>query len=321
MLSTREHLFPTDFPPLTRAPLQTLQVNLGYRCNQQCLHCHVNAGPKRTETMSDDTARQVIDFLRRSGVGVLDITGGAPEMNACFRGLVIQARELGVHVIDRCNLTILQEPGYEDLAEFLADNDVEIVASLPCYLEENVDKQRGKGVFQSSIIGLQRLYALGYGNENSARVLNLVFNPQGPVLPPPQAALETDYRRMLGERYGIQFNHLFTITNMPILRFGSTLLSNGEFEPYLELLKQSHLDENLARVMCRSLISIDYLGYVFDCDFNQMLDMPVVDPDQHRLHISSLSTDQLSETPIQVGEHCYGCTAGQGSSCGGAFDG
>ena len=224
------------FPPLRRGPLDTLQVNVGYRCNQSCVHCHVNAGPNRTEEMTGEVADVVLAFLERRRVSTLDITGGAPELNAQFRRLVSAARDMGVRVMDRCNLTILEVPGQEDLAAFLAAQQVEIVASMPCYLEDNVDRQRGKGVFDASIRGLRRLNALGYGRDGSGLVLNLVYNPQGPSLPPAQGELEADYKRVLGERHGIVFNRLYTFANMPIQRFGAILIAKGEFERYLDLL-------------------------------------------------------------------------------------
>ena len=318
MLDTRDKLLPSDFPALRREQTLTLRVNLGYRCNQQCLHCHVAAGPNRTENMDAGTVDEVIEVLRGKAFTTLDLTGGAPEMNPHFRRLVRTARQLGVHVIDRCNLTILSEPGQQDLAHFLADQQVEIVASLPCYLEENVDRQRGKGVFDRSIAALQQLNALGYAREASGLVINLVYNPQGPSLPPAQAALESDYRRMLGERFGIRFSRLLALANLPIQRFGSTLLSRGEFDDYLRLLRDAHQDANLANVMCRSLVSVDWRGYLYDCDFNQMLDFAMHDGER-ALHLRDLATLTLQGMPIRVAEHCYGCTAGQGSSCGGAL--
>ena len=307
------------FPLLRRGELHTLQVNLGYRCNQSCTHCHVNAGPNRSEEMGGDVIDQVLAFVERRRVATLDITGGAPELNRNFRRLVAAARRLGVHVIDRCNLTILEVPGQEDLAEFLAANEVEVVASLPCYLLENVDRQRGKGVFESSIRGLKRLNALGYGRPDSQLTLNLVYNPEGPSLPPPQAALEADYRRELGERYGIVFNRLYTLANMPIQRFGAILLAKGEFERYLEMLRAAHVDANLEGVMCRGLISVDWRGYVYDCDFNQMLDLPLRHGQKGRVRLADLMEEDINDNPIAVAGHCYGCTAGQGSSCGGAL--
>jgi radical SAM/Cys-rich protein len=320
MRATLSLLAVTDFPPIHRIrPADTLQVNLGYTCNQSCVHCHVNAGPTRTEQMTRETVDQVIAVLRTGRMKTLDLTGGAPEMNRHFRYLVEQARALDVAVIDRCNLTILEEPGYETLAQFLADHQVQIVASLPCYLEDNVDKQRGKGVFETSIRVLQKLNALGYGDAAGGLQLHLVFNPQGPVLPPSQQALKADYDRFLGERFGIRFNQLFTITNMPIQRFGSTLVSKGKFGEYMHLLRSSHQDANLDQVMCRSLISVDWNGYLYDCDFNQMLGLPLRQAGKGRMHLSHLLDTQLDGNPIMIADHCWGCTAGAGSSCGGAL--
>jgi len=309
------------FPPLARRRLEILQVNMGYRCNQSCVHCHVNAGPRRTEMMSRDTIADVLAFLGVSAIRRLDLTGGAPELNPGFRELVRRARELGVQVTDRCNLTILEEPGQEDLAQFLAAQRVEVIASLPCYLEENVDRQRGKGVFETSLRAIRRLNALGYGVPGTGLDLNLVYNPQGPSLPPPQAGLEADYRRSLGERFGIVFTRLYTLANMPIQRFGSTLVSKGKFNEYMALLRAAHRDENLDAVMCRTLISVDWQGYVYDCDFNQMLDLPLTVGGRARTHLSGLIGRELEGNPVAVRDHCYGCTAGQGSSCGGALDG
>lgn len=320
MRATLPLLAVTDFPAIRRSrPADTLQVNLGYTCNQSCVHCHVNAGPTRTEQMTRETVDQVIAVLRTGRIKTLDLTGGAPEMNQHFRYLVEQARALDVTVIDRCNLTILEEPGYETLAQFLADQQVQVVASLPCYLEDNVDKQRGKGVFQTSIRVLQQLNALGYGDAAGKLQLHLVFNPQGPVLPPSQHALKADYDRFLGERFGIRFNQLFTITNMPIQRFGSTLASKGTFGDYMQLLRSSHQDANLDQVMCRSLISVDWRGYLYDCDFNQMLGLPLPQQGKGRMHLSHLLETQLEGNSIVVADHCWGCTAGAGSSCGGAL--
>jgi radical SAM/Cys-rich protein len=309
------------FPALRRRRLETLQVNLGYKCNQSCLHCHVNAGPSRTELMSLETVADVLAFLGISALKNLDLTGGAPELNPHFRYLVERARELGVHVIDRCNLTILSEPGEEDLGRFLAAQRVEVTASLPCYTEELVDRQRGKGVYHRSIDGLKQLNALGYGAPGSGLVLNLVYNPQGPALPPPQETLEADYKRILGEAHGIVFNQLYTLANMPIQRFGSTLVSKGQFNQYMALLRESHRDENLDGVMCRTLLSVDWQGYVYDCDFNQMLGLPLALSGKKKAQLSDLIGRDLSGNPIAVRDHCYGCTAGQGSSCGGALNG
>ena len=321
MHATLPLLATTDFPPIRRGRLTTVQVNLGYRCNQSCLHCHVNAGPNRTEAMDAATIDLVLDCLRASGARTLDLTGGAPELHPHFRRLVIAARALGVNVIDRCNLTILSEPGQEALADFLAAQHVEITASLPCYTEELVDRQRGDGVYARSIDGLRRLNALGYGDGASGLVLNLVYNPQGPVLPPPQAALEADYKRVLGETFGIRFDRLLTLANMPIQRFGSTLVSKGQFDGYMRLLKDSHRDGNLDGVMCRSLVSIDWRGHVHDCDFNQMLGLPLSLPGKPVAKLADLIGRDLDGLPIAVADHCFGCTAGQGSSCGGALAG
>jgi radical SAM/Cys-rich protein len=309
-----------SFPAIRRGALQTLQVNVGYRCNQSCVHCHVNAGPSRTEEMDGGTVDTVLKFIADSRVSTLDITGGAPELNPHFRRLVTSARGLGVKVMDRCNLTILEQPGQEDLAEFLAAEQVEVVASMPCYLPDNVEAQRGKGVFAASIRGLRRLNGVGYGRDASGLMLNLVYNPQGPVLPPPQEALEADYRRVLRDAHGVAFNRLYTLANMPIQRFGAVLLAKGQFDRYLALLQDAHLDANLDGVMCRSLISVDYRGYVFDCDFNQMLDLPLRREGRERMHLADLLGRDLAGDPIAVAGHCFGCTAGQGSSCGGALN-
>lgn len=318
MRDTLPQLEAIPFPALTRGRLDTLQVNVGYRCNQSCVHCHVNAGPNRTEAMSGDIADLVLTVLARRSVPTLDITGGAPELNPHFRRLVRGARALGAKVMDRCNLTILSEPGQEDLASFLAAERVEIVASMPCYLADNVERQRGKGVFERSIDGLKRLNALGYGRDPGLP-LNLVYNPQGPSLPPAQQMLEADYRRILGGQYGIVFNHLFVLANMPIQRFGAILLSKGELEGYLHLLQDAHLDANLDGVMCRNLVSVDWRGFLYDCDFNQMLDLPLAHGAKARVHLSDLLKSDIDGHPIRVAGHCYGCTAGQGSSCGGAL--
>jgi radical SAM/Cys-rich protein len=318
MRDTRPLLVQVPFPAIRRDKLDTLQVNVGYRCNQSCFHCHVNAGPTRTEEMSAAVADLVLDFIARRRIGTLDITGGAPELNANFRRLVTAARQLGTKVMDRCNLTILQQPGQEDLAEFLSEQQVEVVASMPCYLQDNVERQRGKGVFDGSIRGLKKLNALGFGRD-PALVLNLVYNPQGPSLPPPQVALEADYKRVLGGRYGIVFNKLFVLANMPIQRFGTMLINKGEFDGYLQLLQDAHLDANLDGVMCRNLISVDWRGFVYDCDFNQMLDLPLTRAKRERVHLSDLLDDDITGNPIRTAGHCYGCTAGQGSSCGGAL--
>ena len=320
MLDTFPLLRKTDFPPLRRDRLTTLQANLGYRCNQACLHCHVAASPKRTETMSWATMETLLEFAARQGVRQFDLTGGAPELNPDFRRLVRAAREQGIAVIDRCNLTILGEPGQEDLAVFLAEQQVEVVASLPCYLEENVDRQRGNGVFEKSLAGLRQLNALGYGLGDGLLRLNLVYNPGGAALPPAQAALESAYKTELQQRYGVVFNQLYVLANMPIKRFGSELMASGGFHRYMETLRQAHRHENLPGVMCRTLISVDWQGAVYDCDFNQMLAMPL-GGGSAPVMLADLLAVNLENRPISVAGHCYGCTAGQGSSCGGALAG
>ncbi len=319
MHATLPFLAKTDFPRIRRRALETLQVNLGYKCNQTCLHCHVNAGPNRTEMMDSDTVDQVLAVLQHRSVQTLDLTGGAPELNSHFRRLVTSARALGVRVIDRCNLTILFEEGQEGLAEFLAANQVEVVASMPCYSVERVDRQRGEGTFDKSIAALRVLNALGYGTEGSGLVLNLVYNPQGAVLPPEQTGLQADYKRELAAHFDIQFNQLFVLANMPIQRFGSTLISKGEFQPYLNLLKAAFKPENLDTVMCTSMVSVDWQGDLFDCDFNQMLALPMAVPGKTRPHLTDLLAGDHSNGAIRIADHCYGCTAGQGSSCGGAL--
>ena len=319
MHATLHRLEATTFPAISRTRTGTLQVNLGYKCNQSCVHCHVNAGPTRTEMMNAGTVDQVLAYLEAQEIGILDMTGGAPELNVEFRRLVIGARALGVKVIDRCNLTILSEPGHEDLAAFLAAHQVEVVASLPCYTEELVDRQRGKGVYERSIAGIRALNALGYAMPGTGLLLNLVYNPQGPSLPPAQVALEADYKRILGETFGIRFNQLFTLANMPIQRFGSMLISKGKFNDYMELLRSAHSEQNLDSVMCRSMVSVDHQGYLYDCDFNQMLGLPLEVEGRRRTHLRDVLDIDLEGNPIVVREHCYGCTAGQGSSCGGAL--
>ncbi len=327
MLDTIPLLAKTDFPAIWRDTLDTLQVNLGYLCNLSCVHCHVNAGPRRTELMHKSDIDLVLEVVQRHGIKTLDLTGGAPEMNPHFRYLASAARDMNVQVIDRSNLTILLEPGYEDLAEFLAQQKVGITASLPCYSEQNVDRQRGKGVFEHSIEALQLLNSLGYGKHENLP-LHLVYNPGGASLPPPQEELQNDYKKELYAQYDIVFNDLFTITNMPINRFGSMLISKGEFEPYMRLLKASYAQHNLASVMCKNLISVDWQGYLYDCDFNQMLAMPLFDESQPhadkpasaaRPHLRDMLHADYSNNSIRTADHCYGCTAGQGSSCGGAL--
>ncbi|MGE3239488.1 MAG: arsenosugar biosynthesis radical SAM (seleno)protein ArsS [Pirellulales bacterium] len=293
-----------------------LQVNVGRLCNQTCHHCHVDAGPDRRESMSRETAEACIRALAATEIRTLDITGGAPEMNPNFRYLVEEGRRLGRHVIDRCNLTILTTPGFEDLAQFLATNQVEVVASLPCYLEDNCDRQRGNGVFKRSIQGLKLLNELGYGRSNSELKLTLVYNPVGPVLPPPQETLETDYRRELSIRYGIEFTRLITITNMPISRFLDDLLVSGSFDEYMHTLVAVFNPATVEGLMCRSMISVDWQGRLFDCDFNQMLELPIGFAEPPTIHDFDLG--KLLYRRIATGRHCFGCTAGVGSSCQGS---
>jgi radical SAM/Cys-rich protein len=325
MHATLPLLKASKFPAIARQHLSTLQVNLGYQCNQSCVHCHVDAGPHRTEMMEEGLLGMIGQVLQARQIETLDLTGGAPELHTGFKRIVAEARALGVRVIDRCNLTILFEPGQVDLAQFLADQKVEIVASLPCYSMERVDKQRGKGVFDLSIAALQKLNALGYGKPGSGLILNLVYNPQGAVLPPNQSALQTEYKKELFEHFGIVFNELFALTNMPIKRFGSMLISKGAFKPYVQLLKDSFVQSNLDGVMCRSTVSVDWQGYLYDCDFNQQLGLAI--PTQisadastaQRPHLRDLLQTDLKGNAIEVADHCYGCTAGQGSSCAGAL--
>lgn len=303
--------------PLCRHTIDTVQVNVGKRCNQACHHCHVEAGPKRTEVMDRSTAERILHLLAESPtVRTLDLTGGAPELNPHFRMLVTEGRKLQLRVIDRCNLTILTEPGFEELASFLADNRVEIIASLPCYTEANVDRQRGRGVFGKSIEALWRLNRLGYGCSGGSLVLNLAYNPLGPSLPPPQMALETDYRRHLRSDFGIEFDHLFTITNMPIKRFSEQLIRIGQYESYQRLLIDHFNPKTLSQLMCRSQINIGWEGKLYDCDFNQMLELPTTDA---RTVWDIGNFDDLASDTIVTGHHCFGCTAGAGSSCGGTI--
>ena len=308
----------TNFPKIEREEIEILQVNLGYKCNQTCSHCHVNAGPNRVEMMDDYTISIIPEVLKFYKIGTLDITGGAPELHNSFKELVIKTNKIGVEIIDRCNLTILTEPGYEYLSSFLAENKVQIIASLPCYLEENVDKQRGKGVFERSIKGLKLLNSYGYGIKNSDLILNLVFNPIGPNLPPDQKELENDYKKELSNRYGIYFNNLLALANMPINRFASYLKSINQLNEYNNLLREKHNSNNLKSVMCKKTISVDWTGKLFDCDFNQQLKKEKIEGPQN---INDLLRNKLSfkGNKISVGEHCFGCTAGNGSSCKGAL--
>ena len=302
-----------------RRAVDALQVNLGRYCNLACIHCHVESGPTRKEMMSRENIDAVLRFLARTTIPTLDVTGGAPELHQDFADLVASAHKLGRHVMDRCNLTVIFEPGMDYLPEFFQRHEVELVCSLPCYSEENVDKQRGKGTFDASIRALQLLNERGYGRPDSDLILNLVYNPVGPHLPPPQENLEHDYKRILGEKFGIVFNHLFCLTNMPITRYATHLKLRGEYDGYRDLLEANFNAATLDQVMCRNLISVGWDGSVYDCDFNQMLDLPMTDLAGKRLQIASLQLDQVARRSIAVGDHCYACTAGAGSSCGGAL--
>jgi radical SAM/Cys-rich protein len=319
MHDTLPSLEPSNFPAIQRKQLEIVQVNIGLRCNLACLHCHTNSNPYRKEEMDVETIELLINYIDLHKIKILDITGGAPELHPEFRHLITRARNMGVHIIDRCNLTVLEEPEQENLDQFLAENKVEIIASLPCYTKDNVDAQRGKGVFDSSIRVLQKLNQLGYGKPDTDLVLNLVYNPLGTDLPPNQKILEQMYKKELADHFNIHFNQLFTLCNMPIKRFGSTLISKGKFHDYIKLLKDSHCDENLDNVMCRNMISIDWRGFVFDCDFNQMLGLNMQENRKNQIHLSDLLDRNIEGMPIAVRDHCYGCTAGQGSSCGGAL--
>ena len=303
----------------SRRAVDLLQVNLGRYCNLACIHCHVESGPTRKEMMSRENVEAVLRFLARTEIPTLDITGGAPELHPDFAYLVASARDLGRRVMDRCNLTVIFEPRMEYLPEFFREQEVELVCSLPCYSEENVDKQRGKGTFDASIRALRLLNEKGYGQPDMDLILNLVYNPVGPHLPPPQEKLEQDYRKILAEQFGIVFNQLFCLTNMPITRYATHLKLRGEYDRYRELLSESFNAATLEHVMCRNLISIGWNGSVYDCDFNQMLDLPMMDATGERLGISSLALDRVVGRPIIIGDHCYACAAGAGSSCGGAL--
>ncbi|MGQ0635258.1 MAG: arsenosugar biosynthesis radical SAM (seleno)protein ArsS [Planctomycetaceae bacterium] len=303
--------------PLQATSIETLQVNVGRLCNQICRHCHVDAGPERREIMSRETLAECLAVLARTAIPVVDITGGAPEMNPHFRWFVTEARKLGRHVIDRCNLTILTLPGYDDLPEFLAQHKVEVIASLPCYLAENTDAQRGEGAYERSIAALKRLNRLGYGQPDSDLSLNLVYNPLGPALPPAQSALEAAYRRELCARHGVVFHRLYALANLPISRFLDDLLRSGRYEEYMERLVAAFNPRAAEGVMCRTILSVDWRGRLYDCDFNQMLDLPLA-PGLPR-QIEDFDAFALAARPIVTGRHCFGCTAGAGSSCQGTI--
>lgn len=304
--------------PLVRGPVTTLQVNSTKRCNLACHHCHVESSPKRTEAMDRRTSERILELLAASpGVEVLDLTGGAPELHEHFRYLASGGRQLGCRVIDRCNLTVLYEPGQEDTAEFLAEHEVEVVASLPCYTKENVEQQRGRNVFDKSIEALRWLNRLGYGRPGSPLVLDLVYNPLGATLPPAQAELELRYHKELRDLFGIEFHRLYTLTNMPIRRFADMLIRRGEYEAYYSLLVNHFNPEAVPHLMCRDLVSVGYDGELYDCDFNQVLELPIGHMRRTVWDIEEL--DKLDGNPIATGPHCFGCSAGSGSSCGGSL--
>ena len=309
----------TKFPEIKRDYLETLQINIGYKCNQKCSHCHVDAGPNRTEMMSDEIINLIPKVIKANNIKMLDITGGAPELHPKFKKLVTEVRSLNVEVMDRCNLTILTESGHENLASFLSSKKVQITASLPCYLKENVDKQRGNGVFEKSILALRKLNSYGYGIKGNDLILNLVYNPSGPQLPPSQKELEDKYRSELKERYGIFFSNLFVLANMPINRYEKYLNIIGKLKEYNQLLKDNHNSRNLNSVMCKSTLSVDWKGYLYDCDFNQQLGMRRKGDIKH-LDDLLIPLVSLKDNPIAIGNHCFGCTAGAGSSCGGELN-
>ena len=301
---------------LNASRVDTLQINVGKLCNQVCKHCHVDAGPLRTEIMTRETVEQVVDAIRNFRISTVDITGGAPELNPSFRYLVARCRALGSHVIVRHNLTVMFEPGQHDLPQFFRDHMIEVVSSLPYFLEQQTDAQRGRGVFEKSIEALRRLNAVGYGVENSELILNLVYNPVGAFLPPLQQSIEADFKRELTNRYGISFNQLFTITNMPIRRFLDYLRRSGNEERYMRKLIEAFNPATVDGLMCRNLVSVDWTGKLYDCDFNQMLDLPVA-PELPQT-VAEFNPQKFAGRRIVTGSHCFGCTAGAGSSCGGA---
>ncbi len=303
---------------IMRTPLEILQVNMGKLCNQACMHCHVEAGPNQTETMQEKTINRLIELMGQSPtIKTVDITGGAPELNPHFRTLITAAKKQNKDVIDRCNLTIFFENGQKETMDFLQTHQVNIVASLPCYSKNNVDMQRGKGVFDKSIRALQLLNELGFGKNTSELELNLVYNPIGFFLPPSQESLEADYKKELHKLFGIEFNHLFVITNMPIKRFLDQLIRENKYDDYMAMLINSFNVHAAENIMCRNLISIGWDGKIYDCDFNQMLEMPIQGKQQTIWDIESF--DQIDNNPITFANHCYGCTAGAGSSCGGTL--
>ena len=307
----------TAFPNIKKEFIDTLQINIGYKCNQACKHCHVNSSPSRTEMMSEEILNLIPKIIKKFNIKTLDITGGAPEMNPNFKKLVLSLKNQNINIIDRCNLTIFFEKGYEDLPDFLAENNVIITASLPCYEKENVEKQRGSGVFDKSISAIKILNKLGYGINETGLQLNLVYNPINPTLPPPQEKLETDYKNILYEKYNITFNNLYTITNMPINRYADFLKMTGELEKYFELLANNFNQKNLKNLMCKKTISVDWEGQIYDCDFNQQLKLKSLNGPKNLYELLNYSSPFNYQ--IAAKSHCFACTAGAGSSCGGSL--
>ncbi len=307
----------TAFPNIKKEFIDTLQINIGYKCNQACKHCHVNSSPSRTEMMSEEILNLIPKIIKKFNIKTLDITGGAPEMNPNFKKLVLSLKNQNINIIDRCNLTIFFEKGYEDLPDFLAENNVIITASLPCYEKENVEKQRGSGVFDKSINAIKILNKLGYGINETGLQLNLVYNPINPTLPPPQEKLETDYKNILYEKYNITFNNLYTITNMPINRYADFLKMTGELEKYFELLANNFNQKNLKNLMCKKTISVDWEGQIYDCDFNQQLKLKSLNGPKNLYELLNYSSPFNYQ--IAAKSHCFACTAGAGSSCGGSL--
>ena len=307
----------TAFPNIKKEFIDTLQINIGYKCNQACKHCHVNSSPSRTEMMSEEILNLIPKIINKFNIKTLDITGGAPEMNPNFKKLVLSLKNQNINIIDRCNLTIFFEKGYEDLPDFLAENNVIITASLPCYEKENVEKQRGSGVFDKSINAIKILNKLGYGINETGLQLNLVYNPINPTLPPPQEKLETDYKNILYEKYNITFNNLYTITNMPINRYADFLKMTGELEKYFELLANNFNQKNLKNLMCKKTISVDWEGQIYDCDFNQQLKLKSLNGPKNLYELLNYSS--TFNYQIAAKSHCFACTAGAGSSCGGSL--
>ena len=307
----------TKFPYIKKEPIDTLQINIGYKCNQACKHCHVNSSPSRTEMMSEEILNLIPMIIKKFNIKTLDITGGAPEMNPNFKKLILSLKNQNINIIDRCNLTIFFEKGYEELPNFLAENKVIITASLPCYEKENVEKQRGSGVFDKSINAIKILNNLGYGKNETGLELNLVYNPINPSLPPPQEKLEKDYKNILYEKYNISFNHLYTITNMPINRYADFLKMSGELDKYYELLANNFNQQNLKNLMCKKTLSIDWEGQIYDCDFNQQLKLKSLNGPKNLYELLNYSSS--FNYPIAAKNHCFACTAGAGSSCGGSL--